>query len=385
MSGVEDVEQRKDYRAPHNARNPIPTVKKYREEKQRRQDEYGQPDGEVEVDNDDGRTKRDKLGDAYNAFTGKDDEINDGQTPYKAVNKNLVSNHNEEEADDHSGETANQKNKQLPQDTDDDEDVQDTTQGQLHESDPKKARKKMKKFNADGAEREVTDPITHLPVQIHDFTDKELKRTEKNAPPPGSEPKTMTGTDAINKSDTHLADEEQESKDAHTAMEVLFPSPDFDMTRSEITRVYTQALAVGFGAVAVSLVIVDALFWPSRRMTGWTGHMWKGVQLCTMLAVAAGVSLFIRQWANNRIKNVWDVEVWQAERRRGQKLAKTQTAESAQWLNSMLASVWPLINPDLFTSVSDTLEVGCFKHIMKRLANFRRTLCKLHYPAWSAW
>ncbi|KAF2033859.1 meiotically up-regulated gene 190 protein [Setomelanomma holmii] len=354
MSGVEDVEeQRRDYRAPHNARNPIPTISRYREEQQRRQDQYGQPE---EESYDDDRTARDKIGDAYNAFTGRgEDEINDGREPYPAENKNLQSA-DVDEADDHSGQTANRKNKQLPQDTDDDEEPQDTTEGQLHESDPRKARKNMKKFKADGTEREVTDPITHLPVKIHDFTDKDLKRTPKNEPPSGSEPKTMTGMDAIDKSDEHLENEEQESKDAHTAMEVLFPPPDFEMTRTEITEVYTQALTAGLIGVVVSLVIVDALFWPIRRMTGLKGQIWKGAQLMTMLAVATGVSMFMRQWTRNRLKNVWDVEVWQAERRRGQKLAKSQTAESAQWLNSLFASVWPLINPDLFTSISDTLE-----------------------------
>lgn len=354
MSGVEDVEARRSYKAPHNAHNPIPTIKNYRQEQQRRQDDYGQPDSE---DNQDGRTARDKLGDAYNAFTGRgEDEIHDGQEAYQTENKNLVSTHNEPEADDWSGETAQKKDKQLPQDTDDEQDVEDTTQGQF-ESDPKKARKNMKKFKADGTEREVTDPVTHLPVKIHDFTDKDLKRTEKNAPPPGSEPRTMTGTDALNKSDEHLEDEEQESKDAHTAMEVLFPPPDFDVARSEVTTVYTQALTFGLGAVAVSMVIVDTLFWHTRRMTGWKGQMWWGVQLIAMLTTGFGIAAFIRQWARNRIANVWDVEVWASERRRGKKLAKSQTAESAQWLNSMFASVWPLINPELFTSISDTLEV----------------------------
>jgi len=357
MSGVDDVDQRRSYKQPHNARNPIPTVKKYREEKQRRQDQYGQPDGgEVEQDP---RSARDKLGDAYNAFTSGDKDDPSEGAPYEAENKNLLQAEEVEEATDHSGElAANKKKKQLPQDTDDEEDVEDTTEGQLHESDPKKARKQMKKFNADGSEREVTDPITHLPVQIHDFTDKDLKRTEENAPPPGSVPRTQTGTDAINKDEDHLKDEEQESKDAHRAMEVLFPPPDFDVTRSEITTVYTQALTAGLGAVAVSLILVDAMFWPTRRMEGWKGQMWKAVQAVTMLIVAVGISAFIRQWTKNRIKNVWDVEVWHAERRRGQKLAKSQTAESTQWLNSMFASVWPLINPDLFASVSDTLEVG---------------------------
>jgi hypothetical protein len=361
MSGVEDVDhQRRSYRAPHNARNPIPTVKKYREEKQRRQDEYGTPEGEADQDE---RTARDKLGDAYNAFTGKGgDEINDGEVPYPAENKNLVSSHNVEEADDHSGQTANSKNRQMPQDTDDDDEVEDTTEGQMTESDPKKARKQMKKFNADGTEREVTDPITHLPVKIHDFTDKDLKRTEKNKAPAGSEPSTMTGMANIDKSDEHLDHEEDESKDAHKAMEVLFPPPDFEVTRTEITNVYKRSLSICLGAVIVSLVIVDALFWPTRKMSGWRGHMWKAIQTLSMLGVALGISLFMKQYTHNRIKNVWDVEVWQAERRRGQKLAKSQTAESAQWLNSMFASVWPLINPDLFTSIADTLEVCLFKN-----------------------
>ncbi|KAF1914877.1 hypothetical protein BDU57DRAFT_596721 [Ampelomyces quisqualis] len=357
MSGVEDVnEQRRSYKAPHNARNPIPTVQKYREEKQRRHDDYGHAQADDETNND-GRTARDKLGDAYNAFTGSGpDEINDGEGPYAAENKNLVAAQDVEEADDHSGETANRKNRQLPQDTDDDEEPQDSTEGHLHESDPKKARKQMKKFNADGTEREVTDPITHLPVKIHDFTDKDLKRVDKNEGPPGSQPRTMTGMENINKSDEHLEAEEKESKDAHTAMEVLFPPPDFEATRTEITYVYTRSLTIGLGAVIVSLLLVDALFWPTRMMTGWRGKVWKAVQTLTMLGVAAGVSLFMRQYTHNRIKNVWDVEVWQAERKRGKKLAKSQTAESAQWLNSMFSSVWPLINPDLFTSIADTLE-----------------------------
>jgi hypothetical protein len=346
MSGVEDVNnQRRNFKAPHNARNPIPTVKKYREEKQRREDQYGDPNAEVDEDD---RTTRDKLGEAYNAFTGKAHE-NDGHEPYEAQDL--------EEAEDHSGQTANSKNQRLPQDTDDDEDVQDTTEGQLHESDPKKARKKMKKFNADGTEREVTDPITHLPVKIHDFTDKDLKNTPKNAPPAGSEPRTMTGMAAIDKSNEHLDEEEEESKDSHAAMQALFPPPDFDATRGEITGVYTRSLSIGLGAVVVSLIVVDAMFWPTRKMGGWKGHMWKTIQTLTMLAVAGGIAAFMRQYTENRIKNVWDVEVWQAERKRGKKLAKSQTAESTQWLNSLFSSVWPLINPDLFTSISDTLEV----------------------------
>jgi hypothetical protein len=76
MSGVEDVDaQRRDYRRPHNAHNPIPTVQKYREEKQRRQEVNGHPDGSNEP------STRDRLGDAVNVFRhGRDVELdNDGK------------------------------------------------------------------------------------------------------------------------------------------------------------------------------------------------------------------------------------------------------------------------------------------------------------------
>ncbi|KAH7391839.1 meiotically up-regulated gene 190 protein [Pyrenochaeta sp. MPI-SDFR-AT-0127] len=354
MSGVEDVEdQRRSYRKPHNAHNPIPTIKGYREEKQRRQEEYGQSNDGA----DDGGT-RDRISEAYDVFRhGRDTgDAANSDGPYLATNKNMVQE--EEEAEDHAGQSRSSKKDQPSiQDQQDSQDgMVDTTEGSLKSSDPKKARKEMKKFNADGTEREVTDPITHLPVTIHDFTDKDLKSTVKNPPPAGTEPRTMTGMEALNKSDEHLEAEEQESRDSHTAMEVLFPPPDFDATRTEITTVYMQAVTVGLGVVAISLMVVNTLFWPTRHSSGWTRQIFKVAELGTMLVVSAAIIMFMRQWSENKIKNVWDVEVWQAERKRGQKLAKSQSAESAQWLNSLLASIWPLINPDLFTSVSDTLE-----------------------------
>lgn len=364
MSGVEDVESgRKNYKKPHNAHNPIPTIAKYREEKERRQELYGNSDqGE---DGEDAST-RDRLGEAYNVFRhGTTDDGQSGDAGhYKATNKNLLSAEDEEQAEDHAGKLSSaQVSSQDERQRDPEDGMQDTTEGNLQSSDPKQARKDMKKFKADGTDREVTDPITHLPVKIHDFTDHDLDTTQKNPPPVGSEPKTMTGMDALDKTDEHLSAEEQESKDAHTAMEVLFPPPDFDRTRSEVTTVYMQAVTVGLAAVAISLMVINTLFWPSRHSTGWSRQALKAAELGTMAAVSAAIILFMRQWSENKIKNVWDVEVWQAERKRGQKLAQSETAESTQWLNSIFASVWPLINPDLFMSISDTLEVCAIRYM----------------------
>jgi len=359
MSGIDDVESgRKDYRKPHNAHNPIPTISKYREEKQRRQEQYGHPNQTEDMGE---PTTRDRLGDAYNVFKhGKNNRDRTSDSGhYRAINKNLAQQEDEQQADDHAGKLSSTK-EELGGDTsmgDSDENgMKDTTEGNLSSSDPKQARKEMKKFKPDGSDRQVTDPITHLPVNIHDFTDRDLDTTPHNPPPVGTEPRTMTGMEALGKTEDHLKEEEQESKDAHTAMEVLFPPPEFDRTRSEISNVYMQAVTVGLAAVAVSTMMINALFWPTRHHTGWPRQALKVSELATMAIVSTGIILFMRQWSENRIKNVWDVEVWHAERKRGQRLAKSQTAESTQWLNSLLASVWPLINPDLFLSISDTLE-----------------------------
>jgi hypothetical protein len=353
MSGVEDVEgARRSHKSPYTARNPIPTVQKYREEKQRRQTEYGHPD--PDEDNVDGRNRRERIGDAYNAFTHGTDAHIEGDQPYDAENKNLA--REREEAPDHAGQTVTANSKQLPQDQSSEASAEDTTEGVLTEQDPKKARKHMKKFSADGTERKVTDPVTHLPVVIHDFTDKDLKGTAENDPPVGIEPKTRTGTGGIEKTDDMLRDDQHDSENSHKAMEVLFPPPEFDNTRQEITTVYRRAVEVGLGIIAVGLLGIRALFWFTRNSSGWVKQSFLLIELAMSTGVAVGTIVFMRQWTDNKIKNVWDVEVWQAERQQGKKLAKSETAESTQWLNSLMASIWPLINPDLFTSISDTLE-----------------------------
>lgn len=353
MSGVEDIEgARRSHKKPYSAHNPIPTIQGYREEKQRRQDQYGI--SEAAEDDADKRSRRERIGDAYDAFTHGASQDVQGEQPYDAENKNIE--REREMAPDHAGQTASSNNKQLPQDQDADDPAEDTTEGVMTEQDPKKARKSMKKFSADGTERQVTDPITHLPVVIHDYTNKDLNSTAENAPPVGAEPPTRTGTDGIDKTDEMLENDQKHSQDSHKSMEVLFPPPEFETTRQEITTVYRRAVEVGLGIIAVGLLGVRSIFWFTRNADGWAKQFFYLIEITLSAGIAVGTIIFMRQWTDNKIKNVWDVEVWQAERQKGRKLAKSETAESTQWLNSLMGSIWPLINPDLFTSISDTLE-----------------------------
>lgn len=360
MSGVEDVEdssQRK-HKAPYTPHHPVPTIQKYREEKQQREEQYGSADDEQRDD----RSKTNRLTDAYTALRHGKEAVNpnEGTQPYQATNKNLETNE-DDIADDHAGRVQpkgnDEKERGDRQKDDDDETLEDTTEG-MTESDPKKARKSMKKWSADGTEREVTDPVTHLPVTIHDYTDKDLKMTPKNGPPAGTEPRTMTGASAMNKSDDQLQEEQKDSQDAHSGMKPLFPPPNFDMTRESITDAYRKAITTGLGMVSASLLTVIALFQFTHGFTGWSRAFLMLLEIAVGVGVSGAVIVGIRQWSENKINDVWETEVWHAERERGNRLAKTNIPESAQWLNSFLASVWPLINPDLFTSISDTLEVS---------------------------
>jgi hypothetical protein len=348
--GVEDADpgRKIHHKAPYTPQKKIPTVQKYREEKHDREEQYGTADGNGQQDD---RSKLDRVGQAYNTLRYGQEAANPGPEtqPYEAENKNF--GQDDQIADDHAGRTEPQHEGEQDEDA-----PQDTTEGHMQEMDPKKARKAMKKFSADGTERSVTDPVTHLPVQIHDFTDKELKTTPKNGPPAGSEPRTATGAPAMNKGQEELDEEGKDSQDAHASMETLFPPPDFQMTRDGITDVYMKAMTAGLGAVSITLTLVVATFSMTSHTTGWSRAFFKLVEVAVSLGVSTAVIIGMRQYTENRIKTVWETEVWQAEREQGKKLAKGKTAESAQWLNSLLASVWPLINPDLFTSIQDTLE-----------------------------
>ena len=363
MSGVEDVEaSRRRHQAPYTPHHPVPTIQKYREEKQQREEQYGRSEGQQQDD----RTKTNRLSDAYTALRHGKEAVNPDENtqPYRARNKNLEPDDNNI-ADDHAGRVQPESNDELDhhernQQENDDDTPNDTTEGIVTEADPKKARKSMKKWSADGTEREVTDPVTHLPVTIHDYTTKDLKMTPKNGPPAGTEPRSLTGGFAANKSDEQLQEEQVESQDAHSGMEPLFPPPGFAVAREGVNDAYSKAITAGLGMISASLIAVIALFQSAQAFTGWSRAISTLLEIAVSIGVSGAVIMGIRQWTENKINDVWETEVWHAEKQKGQKLVKTNIPESAQWLNSFLASVWPLINPDLFTSISDTLEVSSY-------------------------
>ncbi|OCK75843.1 meiotically up-regulated gene 190 protein [Lepidopterella palustris CBS 459.81] len=353
MSSYEDAETgRRNYKASYTPSHPVPTVQRYREEREEREGKYRGREKEEESQN-----KTQHIIDyAKRHRRAEKKPESDGSTqPYQSENKNI--GQDDGLADDQENDEDIEDRPHREQDSKDDGHVaEDTSQTVSNEQDPKRKRKAMKKRSGDRTEREVTDPVTHLPVTIHDFTADDLKQTPENGPPAGSEPRSATGGNAENKDDEQLRKEQFEIEDYHQSTGTLFPPPDFAVTREEITYIYKTAMTTGLGIISITLSAVVLLFQTTRNSTGMPRMLFTAAELASALGISAAVILGIRQWTENRIKGVWESEVWQAERHQGKKMVSSQTAESTQWLNSLLASIWPLVNPDLFTSVADTLE-----------------------------
>ncbi|KAI9668177.1 MAG: hypothetical protein M1821_000997 [Bathelium mastoideum] len=342
MSDNEDVEtSRRRYRDPYTPRHQIPTIQDYRAEKEHRR-------AKAEEDGPQHRP------DQYNKENHPPiDQQHDAQ---ESVETQAQDPQNEIEIADASSEDGTKAQNV----------VEDTSEAATGAQDPKQSRKMMHKRKDDRAEREVTDPVTHLPVMVHDMTSSDIKNVPKNEPTGDSDHRTMTGPDAASKSMTSLRDEAHEAQQSHTRIAQLFPPPSFDATRSELVRLYQKAFTIGLGLITVALsvlLIIDKLFGFSESFqSSITQHRSFNSVISATILVGTGLCLGflilfgMRQWVENKVRAIWETELWEAERQKGKRIQATNESASAQWLNGLLSSVWPLINPDLFTSLADTLE-----------------------------
>ncbi|GAB7359343.1 hypothetical protein MBLNU230_g5994t1 [Neophaeotheca triangularis] len=362
--GQQDAESpERRYKKPYNARRKIPTIAGYREEKEARQQKAGLND-----DNTGAESRGQRAWDAYyrrkdDVQEEEDDEDDDDQyDDYegRAPASEEQSTGGDEKAADGQHQNQNQVG---PTDTSE-------TGGQS--ADPKQRRKQMKrrnkKQNQQRAERQVTDPITHLPVTIHDFTNKALEDVEENDAAYGETDETATGIKNRDKSDEQLKKETEEMRKGSKGFDQLFPPPAYDVVRDELQRITNKGIWFGLGGSLAIMVGVLAM-WRVMGLDGFlgaraspeTGRPWGRMSVWLgMSGLAAGgiwaIVAGVRDWTSNRIKDVWDEEVWYADSQRAAKEADMHKAESTVWLNSLVSAVWPLINPDLFTGLADMLE-----------------------------
>ncbi|KAF1345108.1 hypothetical protein BDV97DRAFT_360422 [Delphinella strobiligena] len=336
----DDAEVGRRYKAPYTGHHQIPTIQQYHQDKEDRKTNYASPNAH------------------RSRGSGSDSD---------AANRYLDSNeHSEDPSQDEGPEAedgqSGSMNKSTGRQGDDGEQAvtEDTSEALGYLPDPKKRRKALGKRRGDRAEREVTDPVTHLPVRIHDLQASDLKRVPENLAPPGLDSRTATGLQAKSKTDDDLKSEAAEIQRYHHELENLFPPPEYDAVKNQLIGVYSKGIVAGL----VSMAIVAYIFLAFERglggdagglfayMTG-TGLTLAG--MAALIAIIAGV----RTWMSNKISNIWEEELWHAQRHDGSNQNDNDDPdiqESTHWLNNMLTSIWPIVNPDLFISLADTLE-----------------------------
>ncbi|KAI1375097.1 hypothetical protein F4677DRAFT_140853 [Hypoxylon crocopeplum] len=367
MANQEDFEQNtsmREYGNPHNAKHPIPTVQGYR---QHRKELEGQQEDEEQAQQgpeDEPRPKR-AFESAKAVFRGEDTPKS-RHDPYPSANRNYADHQqvaSGEEVDHHiedseekparedgkqkePGEHQKDRGKQGGQE-------KSATEAVASAVDPKEKRKAMKKTKRHGGGREVTDPVTHLPIVIHDQTEKDLSSAPHNEPEPGLHHHTATGPQGASKTDQELRVEQERVQSTYNGMQRLFPPPDFEHTRQELATVYQRAVFVGLAVIA-SLAAVLLLLPTLFVRQGWS------VLFSTILFVLlGGVGVVgMGKWVNRRVSEVFEDETWDAARREEQAALSNdeELPESVQWLNSLFSAIWPLVNPDLFASLVDQIE-----------------------------
>lgn len=364
----------RSYAGPYTAHHPVPTVQNYKERRENRKaaeasaDEDDPNDDSADANN--GHSKlQNAVASAKKMATGQN-PLHEGHAshPYLPLNRNEKApeppkdedrdtSDNEEESEEEDGDEQQEDSSKKTS-------SKDSKQMSAHEAstitDPKQKRKAMKKYNRQGG-RQVTDPVTHLPVTIYDNTDKDLRGIPENAPPAGSNARTATGISGATKSQDQLHNEETELQNVHDGMQELFPPPSLKRTQERLVGVYKTGITRAVGALCLlgttGFLLLQLV--PERGRNGERnlGHL-LGLSGVTAIMAALGIFLtwFVRAWMENKAKGIWEDAVWTAARAHEKEQAKSETPESTQWLNSLLASIWPLINPDLFTSLADTLE-----------------------------
>ncbi|KAF8656951.1 hypothetical protein AX16_002306 [Volvariella volvacea WC 439] len=203
--------------------------------------------------------------------------------------------------------------------------------------------------------REVTDPITHLPITITDHTSIELERVF---------PSSVAGAEG---SPEETRDEQEQSQKRHDSLDRLLQDETrrrrwYSPVEFESKFKTNSALAAGLGAGLGA--IGSLLFLAIIGKTAGFVSVVCALLNCIALAfiTTAGVARYWDDYLKDYLHSSRDLESNSApildepppQRRPSRN--DGDDIESALWLNSLLSSVWPIVNPSLFTSLADTLE-----------------------------
>jgi Ca2+-dependent lipid-binding protein len=84
------------------------------------------------------------------------------------------------------------------------------------------------------------------------------------------------------------------------------------------------------------------------------GKMFGGA-LTGLIPLGMCIASAVWLWMKEVVRSGREIE-WSSEQSRGETATANLLPESVEWMNSFMAIVWGLINPDMFAAVADTLE-----------------------------
>ncbi|KAK7223807.1 hypothetical protein V2G26_011810 [Clonostachys chloroleuca] len=334
MSGVDDPDERRRYQAPYSARNPIPTIARYREEKAARQQK------------------------ALNNSTVDVSKTCD-QPETAAPNASATASSGAAPGGDQAEDTSDEQGQKHAEPQEEGaEMLKDTSEVDPAATDARLRRKNSKAWDKERAERLVTDPVTHLPITIHDFTEDALQDADVEGATPGLLHRIANRLSPRN-SDEKLRLEQEHIQMGHEILVNRFPPPSFDNLRQELSSIHQKGIAMGLAGAA--LVLFGAFI--LERQLPRVDRMITLTDVAILLCVATGaigclwaLVSGVKDWVGRRVDAVFEDEVWEAQRQQIAQAATKYEKETTVWLNSLLGAMWPLVNPDLFASLGDTLE-----------------------------
>jgi hypothetical protein len=141
-------------------------------------------------------------------------------------------------------------------------------------------------ITADHNKREVTDPVTHLPISIHDATDKELE----GVPPPPASPQEQPEEESARRED---------SDRRHDAMNVLVEEETKGRWEDREERVRKGRVRAACVAGVATAVATEVVFLWALSVAGSQGIVFRtaeafvGAVGCAMIGAATAVAVWI--------------------------------------------------------------------------------------------
>ncbi|KAG6827444.1 hypothetical protein H0H92_011741 [Tricholoma furcatifolium] len=218
-------------------------------------------------------------------------------------------------------------------------------------------------------EREVTDPVTHLPLIVHDHSSGDLEEIPGHLLPSQSSLSSKSSDGLQRGADDSNGDHRTLSRLLREELQSSrwrLPGDTEMESRTKIqTAVVASCVTVVVGPAGLFLLWVWS-FVAGRGSVGLI-ELLIGILGCFMLAlVVGGCVLFlpfskllgylqVKLEAPVEEQNI-NLEAVELNIDQDEASVQNEFPESAAWLNTLFHALWPIVNPAIFTSVSDMLE-----------------------------